>query len=37
METDKDYRILVAELALNKLKDNIHLKTTMKPGLGKDA
>jgi hypothetical protein len=36
METDKDYRILVAELALKKLKDNIFSKTTSKPGLGKE-
>ena len=36
MQTDKDYRILIAELALQRIKDNILLKSTIKPGLGKD-
>ena len=36
METDSDFRILMAELAVKRLKEHILSKSTVSPGLGKD-
>lgn len=36
-QTDKDIRLQVAELALNKLRSGIFSKSTVRPGISKDA
>ncbi len=35
-QTDKDFRVMVAELALKKLETTIFSKSTVRPGMGRD-